>query len=175
MGSQALAQTQAVPDRAGLRADLEATRAAFHALVDAAAGTTWRTQSPGSAWTAGEVLVHLTWALEYLPEEVARARRGKGMFNMPKWIADPGSFWIIRRQARKSDPQSLHRRYDAAMDAVLAALETVPDSDWGLGARFYGHGFYTVAGLFATPAEHLAEHTAGMQAADRHAADRHAT
>jgi hypothetical protein len=84
------------------------------------------------------------------------------MFNMPKWIADPGSFWITRWEARKSDPRSLHRRYDVAMDATLAALEGLPDSDWGLGARFYSHGFYTVADLLATPGEHLAEHTAQM-------------
>ncbi len=71
--------------------------------------------------------------------------------------------WSIHpRQARKSDPASLRRRYDAAMDAVLAALETVPDSDWGLGARFYGERFYTVADLFATPGHHLVEHTTGM-------------
>lgn len=82
------------------------------------------------------------------------------MFNLPKWIADPGSFWITRWEARKSDPQALHHRYDAAIDETLAALESVPDSDWGLGARFYGHGFYTVADLFATPGQHLAEHTA---------------
>jgi hypothetical protein len=165
MGTQAVgaapaaAPAQAIPDRAKLRADLEATRAAFHALVDAAAGARWHDQSAAGAWTVGEVLVHLTWALEYLPKEVEMARRGKGMFNMPQWIADPGSFWIIRRQARKSDPQSLHRRYDAAMDATLAALERVPYEDWGLGARFYGHGFYTVAALVATPGQHLAEHT----------------
>lgn len=166
MQSQAAApaalHASAAPDRTKLRADLEATRAAFHRLLDAAAGERWHAKSATGAWTVGEVLVHLTWALEQLPQEVAMARRGKGMFNMPKWIADPGSFWIIRRQARKSDPQSLRRRYDAAMAAVLAALEAVPDSDWGLGARFYGHGFYTVADLFATPAEHLAEHTTAL-------------
>ena len=155
-------QAAAIPDRAQLRADLEATRAAFHRLLDAAAGARWHAKSATSAWTVGEVFEHLTWALEQLPKEIESARRGKGMFNLPKWIADPASFWIIRRQARKSDPQSLRRRYDAAMDAALAALETVPDSDWGLGARFYGHGFYTVADLFRTPAEHLAEHTAQM-------------
>ncbi len=88
------------------------------------------------------------------------ARQGKGMFNMPKWIADPGSFWMIRWQARKAGPESVRRRYDAAMDAALAALEAVPDSDWELGAPFYGHGFHTVARLFQVPAEHLAEHTA---------------
>ena len=155
-------QATGVVDRAQLRADLEATRMAFHRLLDDAAGARWHQKSATCAWTVGEVLVHLTWALEQLPQEVTAARRGKGMFNMPKWIADPGSFWIIRRQARKSDPATLRRRYDTAMDAVLAALETVPDSDWGLGARFYGERFYTVADLFATPGRHLVEHTTGM-------------
>lgn len=152
-------QRQSIPDRTALRAELEATRAAFHRLLDSASGERWHDKSPTCAWTVGEVLVHLTWALEYLPQEVEMARQGKGMFNMPKWIADPGSYWIIRWQARKADPETLRHRYDAAMDAAIAALETVPDGDWGLGARFYGEGFYTVADLFETPGHHLVHHT----------------
>jgi hypothetical protein len=152
-------QSQSVPDRAVLRAKLEATRSAFHRQLVAVADKQWHQKSASSAWTMGEVLVHLTWALEYLPKEVEMARQGKGMFNMPAWLANPGSYWMIRWQARKSDPVSLQRRYDAAMDRVIAAIETVPDSDWRLGARFYGHGFYTVADLFETPGQHLTEHT----------------
>ena len=147
-----------VVDRGQVRAELEAARETFHRLV-AEAGPRWHEKSATTAWTVGEVLVHLTWALEYLPREVEAARKGKGMFNMPQWLADPASYWIIRRQARKSGPAAILRRYDAAMDATLAALGTVPDSDWGRGARFYGHGFYSVADLFATPGQHLAEHT----------------
>lgn len=155
-------QVQSIPDRAMLRARLEATRAEFHRLVDSVARGRWHDKSPTSAWTNGEVLEHLTWALEQLPEEVRRARQSKGMFNIPKWIANPGSYWITRWQARNMEPESLRRRYNAAMDATLATLETVEDSDWMLGARFYGERFYTVADLFETPAHHLAEHTAGM-------------
>ncbi|HEX9115510.1 MAG TPA: DinB family protein [Anaerolineae bacterium] len=152
-------QTQAAPDRAALRALLEATRTNFHRQVAAAAGDRWRSKSPFSAWTVGEVLVHLTWALEQLPKEVEMARQGRGMFNLPKWIADPGSYWLIRWLARNSSPESVRRRYDAAMDAALASLEAVSDADWNLGAPFYGHGFHTIVDLFETPASHLAEHT----------------
>ena len=133
-------------------------RAAFHRWLDAASGDRWHAKSMTSAWTVGEVLVHLTWALEQLPKEVEMARQGKGMFNMPKWIADPGSYWMIRWQARTSNPGTVRRRYDAGIDAALATLESVPDSDWGSGAPFYGHGFHTVARLFQVPAEHIAEH-----------------
>lgn len=152
-------QLHAVPDRAILRARLEEARAAFHRQLEWAAGEErWNQKSPTSEWRVGEVLVHLTGALEYLPKEVEMARQGKGMFNIPKWIADPLSYWLTRWEARSSDPESLRRRYDTAMDAVVAALDSVPDSDWGLGARFYGHGFYSVADLFDTPTQHLAEH-----------------
>lgn len=151
-------QLSTVPDRAMLRARLEAARTAFHKQLEGAAGERWNQKSPTSEWSVGEVLVHLTGALEYLPKEVEMARQGKGMFNIPKWIADPLSYWLTRWEARSSDPESLRRRYDKAMDAVVAAVDSVPDSDWALGARFYGHGFYSVADLFDTPTQHLAEH-----------------
>ncbi len=122
-----------VVDRAQVRRELEATRPRFTGCWQRRSRR-WHAKSATCAWTVGEVLVHLTWALEYLPQEVARARQGKGMFNLPEWLAAPASFWIIRRQARKCDPATLARRYDAAMAATLAALATVPDSDWGLGA-----------------------------------------
>jgi hypothetical protein len=50
---------------------------------------------------------------------------------------------------------------------VLATLDAVAESDWGLGANFYGHGFYTIEGLFHTPAQHIAEHTAGLSSEPR--------
>ena len=50
----------------------------------------------------------------------------------------------------------------------------IADGDWELGANFYGHGFYTIEGLFHTPAQHLAEHTAAL-AGERAAAKSSAT
>lgn len=155
-------QPRPLTDRATLRVGLEATRAAFHEHLDAVSGEPWRQKCPGSAWTMAEVFVHLTGALEYLPQEVAMARQGKGMFNIPKPLRDPLSYWMTRFIARNSTPMSVRQRYDAAMDATLEALRTVPDTDWELGANFYGEGFYTVAELFQTPGEHLAEHTAAL-------------
>ncbi len=151
-----------VTDGEALREGLDATRTAFHDLLNSIPADRWLEKSPATEWTVAEVFVHLTWALEYLPKEVTSARRGKGMFNFPKWLADPLSYWYIRLIARTITPQSIRRRYDAAMDAAIEALAAVPDSDWGCGAKFYGEGFHTVADLFRLPAHHLAEHTAGM-------------
>jgi len=160
-------QSQPSCDRAALRSELEATRSAFHALVESLSDQHWREKSPTSAWTVGEVLVHLTWALEQLPKEVASARRGKGMFNFPKWLADPLSYWLTRWTARNATREQVVRQYGAAMAAVIRTLDEVKESDWALGAQFYGHGFYTIADLFHTPAQHFAEHTVGLSGLDK--------
>lgn len=149
-------------DRAALRAELEATQAQFRTLVQSVSEEQWRQRCPGSAWTVCEVMVHLTWALEQLPAEIVSARQSKGMFNYPAWFANPASYWINRWNARGASREALVRRYDAAMAAVLASLDATHDGDWALGANFYGHGFYTIEGLFHTPAQHLAEHTAAI-------------
>lgn len=152
-------------DRAALRAELEATSTAFCTLLRSLSAEQWHQKSPTSAWTVAEVAVHLTWALEQLPKEVASARRGKGMFNSPKslaWLADWLSYWITHWMARKATPEAISRRYATAMTAVLHTLDAVQERDWALGAPFYGHGFYSIADLFHTPAEHFAEHMAGL-------------
>ncbi len=82
------------------------------------------------------------------------------MFNYPAWIADPGSYWMNRWNARGQTRESVVRRYDTAIDAVLTVLEGVEDDEWERGANFYGHGYYTIEGLFHTPAQHLCEHAA---------------
>jgi len=151
------------PDRTAIRAELESVQAAFHQLVDSLSDADWRRKSPSSDWTIGEVLVHLTWSLEYLPREVAQAALGKGMFNnLPKAIADPASLYYIRWLARKANRDNIVQRYDAAMAAVIAALDTVRDEDWGKGAKFYGEGFYSIEDLFHTPLDHFREHSVGI-------------
>jgi hypothetical protein len=45
--------------------------------------------------------------------------------------------------ARTATKDSLTRRYDSAMAAVIAALNDIDDKDWVKGANFYGEGFYT--------------------------------
>ncbi|MCC7449923.1 MAG: DinB family protein, partial [Anaerolineae bacterium] len=150
------------PDRAAIRAELESVQAAFHQLVDSLSDSDWHRKSPSSDWTMGEVLVHLTWSLEYLPHEVAQAALGKGMFNIPKAIADPASLFYVRWLARKANRASIVQRYDAAIAAAIAALHTVCDEDWAKGAKFYGEGFYSIEDLFHTPLDHFKEHSAGI-------------
>lgn len=161
-GYGASAGTQVAVDRQAMRAELEATRTAYHQLMAAISERQWRLQAVSSKWTWREVMQHLVWAVEQLPDEVASARMGKGMFNYPGWVANPASYWITRWNSRAATRDTLLLRYDVAIDAVLRTLDDVPERDFEKSAPFYGHGFYTVAELFRTPADHLAEHATGF-------------
>lgn len=145
-----------------IRARLEANREEFLKLLDAVTDERWVEKAPSCDWTCGEVLVHLTWALEQLPAEIRSAQREHGMFNYPKRIADPLSYRYTRWLARNETRASLRRRYSAGISAALAAMNEVPEGDWSKGAKFYGERFYTVAELCETPPDHFATHTAGM-------------
>ena len=151
--------------REALRAELAATRAAFHELLAGLADADWRRRTANPAWTVGHLLHHLTWSLEMLPREVASARRGQGMYNFPPAVRDRLSATITRLGASRQSLRSVARRYDDAYAAALRALETVRDDEWGRGAPFWGEGFIDIAGLFRAQALHLAEHGADILAA----------
>lgn len=144
--------------REEIRAELSATRAAFHELLNGLSAADWRRKTSNPAWTVGNLLHHLVWSLEMLPREVASARRGKGMFNLPPAVRDPLSAAYMRLGTRGQSLPTIRRRYDAALAAALRALDEVRDDEWRRGAPFWGEGFIDIEGLFRAQARHLAEH-----------------
>jgi hypothetical protein len=145
-------------ERAALRAEIEATRDAFRSLVASLPENRWREVATGSKWNGRQLLEHITWSLEQLPKEIESARNERGMFNYPKVLANAGSLWMVKWSARKATRESLSARYDAAIEKILGSLKAVQENEWTRGARFYGEGFYSVADLFRTPANHFQEH-----------------
>lgn len=154
--------TLAQVDRGMIRAEIEATRDSFRDLVNNLPEAAWLGRAPDSKWTGKQLLHHVTWALEQLPRELNSAKNEKGMFNYPKFIADPGSYWLVKWEARRQTRESLVMRYDVAVTRTLEALEQVEERHWGKGARFYGEGFFSLADLFHTPANHFQEHAAAL-------------
>lgn len=141
-----------------LEAEIHSTRGSFHHLVRALPEANWATRVPGSKWSGKQLLHHITWALEQLPSEVESAKLGKGMFNYPKRVADNGSYWLVKWEARAQTRESILKRYDLAIDRVLDSMKRVEESEWEKGARFYGEGYYSVADLFHTVSNHFHQH-----------------
>ena len=153
--------------REEIRAELEATRAAFLELLAGLSDADWRRPTRNPAWAVGELLHHLVWSLEQLPREVASARRGKGMFNLPPFLRDPLGALYTRFGARQQSLTTIARRYDAAYTAVMQTLDEVQDDEWQRGAPFWGEGFISIEGLFRAQAHHLAEHRGDILAASQ--------
>jgi hypothetical protein len=157
--------TTAVGDRESIRAELAATRDVFHQLLDGFSAADWRRPTANPAWTVGDLLHHLVSSLELLPAEVAHARQGKGMYNLPPFLRDPLNATITRLGARRQSLPLIAQRYDVAYAAALRTLDEVQDDEWRRGARFWGEGFLDIEGLFRAQAHHFAEHGSALAAA----------
>src|SRR6266550_80673 len=120
----------ATPDRTVLRRQLEETRSAFHALVESLTDADWHRKTSATAWTIGEVLVHLTYTLAHTPEAIEHVRQGKNYLNPPPFLNWLGHL-INRRLAQKSAGSqtraSILAWYDNAHTAMLATIEGMRD------------------------------------------------
>ncbi len=150
----------ALPERAALRAQLEETRMAFHALMESLTNDEWHRKTATTAWTVCEVLTHLADGLARLPEAISHVRQGKNFFNLPSWLIQPLNRWLVTWSARGQTRESILRRYDQAHTALLATLEGIRDDEWSRGAQWGDAGYKTVLDLCVLPNSHFQEHAA---------------
>ena len=150
----------AVPDREAVRAELEATRTAFHELLKSLSPEDWKRKSGNRAWTVKQLLWHIPWATGYVPRVVNDCRQGKG-FNPPAWLMDPVNVLITRIGSRGATPQSVADKYAAGHAALISCLEGVRDDEWQKGVTTYGN-YNTIASNFHNVTEHFKEHEADI-------------
>lgn len=153
------------PDREELRAELEATRSAYHALLAQISAADWRRPDGDSRRTIGEDLVHITGYLEsVLPLGVAAARQGKAhvLPPLPPALVHGISYLGSKFQSRGQTGQTVAARYDTAHAAALALLAGIGDAEWPLATTLVSDHF-TVAELFHHHTVHFAEHAAAIR------------
>ena len=157
-------RTQA-PDLATIRADMEATRAAYHRLLESLSDADLQRPCVISKWTIQEVLCHMALLIEQaVPMMVKQARKGKPM---PKLLDTRFGHWMNYQMAvwaaRKATPASLAQRYDAAHSNLLRLLENVRDGEWNLPTAYPNGQPLTMETVFHVPSEHFALHAAWIQ------------
>src|SRR6476661_3627205 len=118
--SQATRQTV---DRQAILAELEATRVAFHELLDSLSDAELTRPSANAGWTVKEDLWHIAYAVGFMSGLIERARTGRqGLRFIPAPLRDWGSLQLVRWSARRTDRAALARRYDAGHARFLASL-----------------------------------------------------
>lgn len=115
--------------RALLRAELEETRARYHALVAEVGHAGWNTRSGNPAWTNGQVLWHVAIGVRFASRLVQRVAQGRGV-NPPMWLFNPLNARMGRIGALRASPESVRRSYDRGIDGVLQYLERMPADAW---------------------------------------------
>ena len=148
------------PDRQLIRAQLEASRTAFHSLLDSLTADDWKKKSANPAWSVGQLMWHLGRGMEFFPQAIGYCRKGKGP-NPPAFLIGPGNVLLTRFGSRGVTPQSAREKYDIAHKALLASLDGIQDDEWSKSARIYGND-YTIASTFDQVAEHYREHEADI-------------
>jgi|GEM_PF-683341 len=148
--------------RAAIRAELDATHAAFHRLLDSLDESEWRQPSGDPAWTVGEQLAQAAAELALVPRTVAAARTGRD-FSPPqaRGVTRAINTRTTRQMVRHATPQSVRAKYDAGYAAVCAALDAMGDADWERGATFFG-AYQTVADVFRRVPTDFAGHAAAV-------------
>ena len=149
--------------REEIRAELEATRQAYHALLGSLSEEDWSKASGNPAWTVGQLMVHMTFAPRMLPADVKMIRRGGWMPNLPAFLFNWSNVLMTRWVARKETIGTVGVLYDAAHGNALEVLETIQDEEWGLGREYPDwdpmlSGYVTLERLFRYLTLHFEAH-----------------
>jgi hypothetical protein len=148
-----------LPDKAEIRTSWELARQEFYAMLDQVTAGQWDRKVPViSAFSVGALLVHTSetmhWALQALPE----LRHGKNFMAIPHSQVEDLKIRSSHEKASLATPQSLHDKFEADYQDVVAALESVKPEEWRQGGTFMDEGFYTVERLLASRLAHVQEH-----------------
>ncbi len=153
------------PDTETMIADLEATRAAYHALLAQIPADAWRRRSGNPDMLVKQLMWHMAWAMGWLARGVAGTRSGRRSLvgRLPGPIADPARKLAMRALARTATPERAGRAYDDGHAALIAELSKVAGTEWQLATVRFGEE-RTVAWHFRQPVDHFAEHAADIVA-----------
>lgn len=156
--------------RAALRQELEAGRAAYHALLAAIPDDAWERPSANPAWNVRQMMFHSSMALRFLPLDVRAIRQGRAI-KPPMALFHFVNKWFTRLAAWRQTRASLAAEYDRQHAKILALLETLSPDDLALGAAYppvddsLTGGWRTIADMIRYAAQHGAQHAADVRAA----------
>ena len=149
--------------REAIRAELEATRMAYHALLSPISDAAWKQQSAASRRNLAQVLVHIIAYLDKMvPMAVNNARGGKNMPDLPGPIAHTFNYLISIVMARGVTLHSARQKYDAAHATTLQILADIKDDEWELKTKIPS-GPLTIEQIFRHHATHFSEHAAEVK------------
>lgn len=120
---------------ADLRQEIEATRLAFHQLLDSIPDKAFFLPSDNPAWTVGQVLYHMSIAPRLMVLDVQMLGGQRRIYRwlprlVPKRLFDWLNVHLTRYGARKLSRQFLSDEYDRATQSILNVFDSLADADF---------------------------------------------
>ncbi len=160
--------------RERLRAEIEATRAAFHQLLAEVPASAYRLPSDNPAWTIGDVLFHMSLAPRLLGADLKLILTFNWAYRLipvvvPRALFDGLNARLTRFGARRPSRAFFAAAYDRAHRATLRALDSVPEGAWQRQVFYPAwdpllSGAVTVERLFHYVQRHFDSHAAQIRA-----------
>jgi hypothetical protein len=167
------ASANTVIKKADLAEELEATRSAFHDLLQNIPDKAFDLPSNNPAWTIGELLYHMSIAPRFMVADVAIILKRPFLI---KWLPKlfPASLFhrlnahLTRFGARHLNRQFLADEYDKAHVTILKTLRNLTEADLQKKVHYPDWdpllaGEVTLAYLFGYIKRHFDSHTADIQ------------
>jgi hypothetical protein len=166
---------QAESIKAGLRAELESTRADFHELLQTLSDEAWHRQSRNLGWTNGQILFHMTFGFMILRSLIPLVRvfgslpkQYSKLFSKALDLATPLFNRINAFGARGGGTvfgrRRLGARFESTYRSLLRMLDTIGDDEWGKGMYYPTRWdplfdeYMTLEKLFQYPIMHFRFH-----------------
>ncbi len=156
--------------RERLRQEIEATRVAFHQLLDSIPEAALSQPSDNPAWNIRQVLFHIAIIPRYMIVEVVMIRKQVWLYELlprliPKRLFDELNARMTRLGARGMTRQRLAEAYDQSCQAAFRALNTVPEADFDKHLNYplwdpLLYGDVTIEYLFGYIKRHFDSHKA---------------
>ncbi|MDQ3004926.1 MAG: DinB family protein [Chloroflexota bacterium] len=161
--------------RETVRAELEVTRATFHALLASLTEENLRGRSYNPGWTNGEILAHMTFGFivinVLLPMARLWGRLPKGSSKWFAWLLNSltGPFnWVnalgARFQGKVFNDERVGRVYDWVHASLLKQVNSIKEDEWQHGMYYPTQWdanfdeFMTLEKLFHYPVIHFNFH-----------------
>jgi hypothetical protein len=156
-----------------LRAELNQTRATYHALLAEIPNEAFSRPSDNPAWTIGEVLFHMSLAPRFMTTDLR-------MILSQPWLADVFAILVpislfnrlndfyTRFGARNLTRAYLAEQYDRAHERAVKSLESLQEGDFQKSVKYPGYdpmlsGIVTVERLYHYIKLHFEAHEAQIR------------
>ena len=158
-----------------LRREMEATRLAFHRLLDSIPDEAFSLPSSNPAWTVGQVLYHMSIAPRMMVLDVKMISSQRWFFRLipalfPRRLFDWLNVRLTRYGSRKLSRQFLSDEYDRAHNSILKVFDSLGEADFTRSVIYPDWdplltGEVSMAFLFGYIKRHFDSHAIQVEAA----------